>query len=83
MAALVPLTSLTEEERAQAQARFEVLRPFLEGGVPLARVARQQGVNQRTAQRWAARYRQHGLAGLADQPRADRGGYRSLPPDQV
>ena len=35
-----PLNALSEAERALAFERFELLRPALEGGVPLARVAR-------------------------------------------
>jgi putative transposase len=54
-------------------ARFAVLRPHLEDGVPLTRLARAEGVALRTAQRWLQRYRAQGLAGLARQPRSDRG----------
>ena len=57
--------TLTEEGQAQAMARFAVLRPHLEDGVPLARAADAAGVPLRTAQRWLARYRRDGLAGLA------------------
>jgi putative transposase len=59
-------------------ACFEVLRPHLEAGVPLARAARAAGVSQRTARRWLAAYRRDGLVGLARRPRADRG-RRRLP----
>jgi putative transposase len=53
-----------------------VLRPHLDEGVPLAAVARAAGVPLRTLERWARRYRTQGLAGLARQPRADRGRHR-------
>lgn len=53
--------------------RWRVLRPYLENDVALARVARQAQVPERTARRWLARYRQHGLAGLARPRRADAG----------
>jgi len=36
------LDGLSEAERALAYERFELLRPSLEEGVPLARVARDQ-----------------------------------------
>ena len=55
--------TLTEEGRAQAMARFAVLRPHLEDDAPLARAAADAGVPLRTAQRWLARYRRDGLAG--------------------
>jgi len=73
---------LSEERRRQATARFAVLRTHLEDGVPLTRVASGAGVPLRTAQRWLARYRQDGLAGLARPVRRDAGGRRS-PADLV
>jgi putative transposase len=46
-------------------ARFQVLKAHLHDSVPLARVAAAAGVPLRTVQRWLARYRAAGLAGLA------------------
>ena len=68
-----PLSGLSEAERARAFERFELLRPALEEGVPLARVARDRGLALRTAARWAGQYRREGLAGLARKGRSDRG----------
>jgi putative transposase len=68
-----PLNALSEAERALAFERFELLRPALEGGVPLARVARDRGIALRSAQRWAGQYRRDGLAGLVRKGRSDRG----------
>jgi putative transposase len=68
-----PLSGLSEAERALAFERFELLRRALEEGIPLARVAREQGIALRTARRWAGRYRREGLAGLARKGRSDRG----------
>jgi putative transposase len=68
-----PLNALSEAERALAFERFELLRPALEGGVPLARVARDRGIALRTAQHWARQYRRDGLAGLVRKGRNDRG----------
>ena len=67
------LATLGEDGRAEALRRWEVLRVHLEDGVPLARVAAQSGIPHRTLQRWLARYRAGGLAGLGRAPRADRG----------
>jgi putative transposase len=50
-----------------------VLRPHLDDGVPLARLAAAEGIPVRTLERWTQRYRTRGLAGLARAPRADRG----------
>jgi putative transposase len=62
----------------RAVARFRLLRPFLEDGVPLAAVARAAEVPLGTAKRWARRYRAQGIAGLARRPRADKGTRRVL-----
>ena len=72
------LAQLSDTDRAAALTRFQVLRPHLEDGVPLARVARDQSLELRTLQRWLRAYRQHGLAGLARRKRRDRG-RRALP----
>jgi putative transposase len=71
-----PLVGLTEEQRDKAMARWQVLRPHIEDGVPLVRLAGHGGVAGRTLQRWAPRYRADGLAGLARCERADRGARR-------
>ncbi len=68
-----PLSGLSEAERARAFERYELLRPALDGEVPLARVARDEGVALRTARRRVAQYRREGLAGLARKGRSDRG----------
>ena len=68
--------------RAEAMARFAVLRPHIEDDVPLTRAARDAGVPLRTARRWLARFRQDGVAGLARMERIDRG-RRRLPEELV
>src|SRR5215471_12333707 len=77
-----PVVTLTEAQRQVAMERFVVLQPHLEADVPLARAARQAGVPIRTAERWLARYRQRGLAGLARPVRSDAA-VRRLPADLV
>jgi putative transposase len=64
---------LSEEQRERALDRFRLLRPHLEEGVPLTRLAQAEGIVLRTAQRWLQRYRTQGLAGLARRLRADLG----------
>jgi hypothetical protein len=56
----MPSSDLSETERARAFERFELLRPSLEGGIPLARVARDRGLALRTARRCIALDRQEG-----------------------
>src|SRR5260370_33166578 len=79
----VPLTSLSEEQRAQAYARFEILRPALEDGVSQAQIARLHQLSKSTVQRWVARYREQGLAGLAQSARKDKGTSRRLPEQAI
>jgi putative transposase len=67
------LDQLPETKRAFALSRFRILRPFLEEEIPLAHVARENGVPLRTAQRWVMQYRKYGLAGLCRKEYAGKG----------
>lgn len=73
------LADLTEEERSDAMIRFQILKPFIEDGVSLTRVASEKGIPLRTASRWVKQYREAGLVGLVRRRRADRG-RRQIPP---
>ncbi len=75
------LTELSDTERERATARYAIRRPFLEDGVPLPTIAQTVGPSLRTLRAWTARYRQHGLVGLARQPRADRETPQRVTPD--
>lgn len=80
----VPLTALSEDQRTQAHTRFTIIRPALEDGVTQAQVARTHNVPASTLKRWVKRYREHGLAGLADaKARSDKGKSRRLPPAAI
>ncbi len=46
--------------------RLRLARCIVDDGWPLRRAADRFGVSVTTAQRWASRYRSHGLAGMAD-----------------
>src|SRR6266581_2513429 len=48
----IPLTSLTEAQRAQAQKRFTIIRPALEDGVTQAQVARTHNIPAPTVRPW-------------------------------
>jgi putative transposase len=76
------LETLTAHDQRQAWERYERIRPCLDAGVPATAVAREHGLSARTVERWVARYRRDGLAGLARLPRADRG-VRHFPGDLV
>lgn len=65
--------ALSEQQRTQAMARFAVLRPHIEEGVPLSRAADHAGIALRTAERWLSLFRRSGLAGLARSARRDAG----------
>src|SRR5438105_11349631 len=79
----VPLTALSEDQRTQAYTRFTIIRPALEDGVTQTRVAHIHNVPISTVQRWVRRYREKGIAGLADAERSDKGTSRRLPPDAI
>lgn len=79
----VALASLSEAQRAQAYARFEILRPALEDGVSQAQIARLHQLPKSTVQRWVARYREQGLVGLAQTARKDKGTSRRLPEQAI
>ncbi|MEV8027519.1 Mu transposase C-terminal domain-containing protein [Cellulosimicrobium funkei] len=65
-----------------AAGRWQILRLHVEDKIPLAALARDHSVGLRTLERWHARYRTAGLAGLGSAPRADAGIHR-LPADLV
>ena len=77
-AASSSLDGLSDTERDQALNRFWLLRPYLEDGVPLARLAREKDIPLRTMRYWVGRYRKHGLSGLARAGRSDKGKRRRL-----
>ena len=79
---MVALSELSEQQRAQAQHRYAVLRPHLEDGVSLVDAAAAAGIPARTARHWLARFRAAGLPGLARVPRRDRA-MRRQPPELV
>lgn len=67
------LTAFSDADRAAAMDRFRVLQPHLQIGVPLTEVADASRQSVRTLRRWAAKYREAGLAGLVRRGRADAG----------
>ena len=77
--ASLPLTSLSEAQRTQADTRFALLRPALEGQMSQAQLTREQQIPLSTIQRWIKQYREKGLAGLANASRSDKGKSRRLP----
>jgi leucine-zipper of insertion element IS481 len=76
---IAPLAELTERQRAVACNGGRCCGPVIEDGMPLTTMAREHAVPVRTARRWLARYRAHGLAGLARTGRADNGSRRVHP----
>ena len=79
----LPLTALSEAQRAQALERLEIIRPALEKHVSQAQVARTHHLPPSTVQLWIKRYREKGLAGLANAARSDKGKSRSLPEQAI
>jgi putative transposase len=82
--ASLPLITLSEAQRTQALERFAIIRPDLEEGVSQAQVARIQKLAISTIQSWVKRYREKGLAGLANNvARSDKGKSRRLPTEAI
>src|SRR5436309_8004682 len=79
----VPLAALSKDQRTQAYTRFTIIRSALEDGVSQVHVARIHNVPASTVQRWVSRYREKGIAGLADAERADKGMPRRLQQDTI
>ena len=65
------LTMLGEAERDAALCRFKALRPDIQHGVTPTKAASAANVPVCTLQRWVARHRKRGLAGLARRRRSD------------
>ncbi|WP_270241451.1 Mu transposase C-terminal domain-containing protein [Rothia kristinae] len=62
-----------------ASERWRILRLHVDDAIPLAALARNTGITERTLQRWLARYRTGGYAALTDGTRTDRGVRRTAP----
>lgn len=77
------LTDLTEQERADALHRFQLIQPFLGGRSTLKAVTQEQNIPYRTARRWVSRYRRFGLVGLVRKRRRDRNQRRMEPELQL
>jgi putative transposase len=75
------LTQLTPQKRSLALERFKLLQPYLEAGVPLAQLAREQNLPLRTLQHWSQQYRNEGLSGLVRKARRDANTHRVLTPE--
>ena len=58
------LSAVSHDERIRALARYKIIQPHVEQGVPLAPLVHQQGIALRTAQRWVARHRHYGIVKL-------------------
>lgn len=79
----LPLTALSEAQRAQAYARFTIIRSALEEGVSQAQIVRTHNLPPSTVQRWVKHYQEKGLAGLANATRSDKGKPRSVPEQAI
>ncbi|HET7637823.1 MAG TPA: hypothetical protein VFK47_03705 [Ktedonobacteraceae bacterium] len=83
-ASLIPLTALSEAQRAQALERFAIIRPALEEGIAQAQGARPHQMVPGMVQLWIKRSREKGLFGLANSvARSEKGKSRRLPTEAV
>ena len=70
------MEGLTDDQRSNALARFQVIRPFLHNRVPLARIARENKLDLSTLKRWVRLYRLYGLGALTRKTRTDKNTFR-------
>jgi putative transposase len=70
--------NLTEKSRALALQRFQIIRPFLENGIPLTEVAKHQCMPLRTLWHWVDQYRHGGVAGLCRKARTEKKSKQSV-----
>ena len=59
--------------------KWKILRLHVEDGIPLASLARETGVGERTLSRWHSLYRTGGISALERAQRADAGVRRTAP----
>ncbi len=64
---------LSEADWQDAQQKYNAIRPFLDEGVQLTKLARAQGLPIRTLTRWVEKFRSKGIAGLVKAVRTRRG----------
>src|SRR5438477_11946740 len=57
----IPLTALSEVQRAQATQRFTIIRSALEDGVTQIQVASTHNISVSTVRWWVKRYREKGV----------------------
>ena len=74
------LGDMSDVERKIALKRYKLLEPHLQDGRELRSVSEGSDVSFRTLQRWVARYKRGGLAGLVRKGRIDSGERRSVTP---
>lgn len=59
--------------------KWKILRLHVEDGIPLASLARETGIGERTLSRWHSLYRAGGISALERSQRADAGTRRAAP----
>ena len=64
-------------------SRERLIRRYIEQGIPLHDLAVQAGISLRTAYKWLSRFRDGGVAALADRRSVRRSQRRTLDPQQL
>ncbi|QDZ76685.1 helix-turn-helix domain containing protein [Bacillus cereus] len=67
------LASFSDEERDKAMKKYQIISPYLEGQVPLHKIAVHSNYSIRTMRYWLKHYRDNGLVGLLAKQRRDKG----------
>ncbi|HDT6579397.1 TPA: DDE-type integrase/transposase/recombinase [Bacillus cereus] len=67
------LASFSDEEREKAMKKYQIISPYLEGQMPLHKIAVHSNYSIRTMRYWLKHYRNNGLVGLLAKQRRDKG----------
>ncbi|PEF61488.1 helix-turn-helix domain-containing protein [Bacillus cereus] len=67
------LASFSDEEREKAMKKYQIISPYLEGQMPLYKIAAHSNYSIRTMRYWLKHYRDNGLVGLLAKQRRDKG----------
>lgn len=71
------------KEVTTVSQRYELVRLYLAGQVPMTTLCARFGVSRKTAYKWVARYRDGGRAALTDQSRRPHASPTQLPDEQA
>ena len=77
----INICNLSEDEREEAQKKYKLIAPYINGEASLKSIAKQQNISTRTLSYWVKGYRTEGLLGLSRKARNDKGLPKKIQPE--